>query len=83
MAYKDLQVEHIFSKNPNFDVGVYLFGEDYDYEKNKIGNLTLLESGLNEGISNLPPVNKVSGYLHSAIESTRELGGDIKAENLT
>ena len=76
-AYKDLQVEHIFSRNPNFDVKVYLFGDDYDYEKNKIGNLTLLESELNDGLSNQAPINKVTGYLQSSIGATRELGGAI------
>jgi len=30
----------------------YGFSEDYDYEKNRIGNLGLLEYWLNEGLSN-------------------------------
>ena len=76
--YKDLQVEHIFSKEPNFDTDTYGFTEDYNYEKNRIGNLGLLEQSLNKGLGNLPPINKVSGYLNSKITETRDLAGEIQ-----
>jgi hypothetical protein len=76
--YKDLQVEHIFAKEPNFDAIAYGFTEDYDYERNRIGNLGLLEQSLNKGLSNLPPINKVSGYLNSQIKETRNLAGEIQ-----
>lgn len=76
-TYKDLQVEHIFSKEPNFDVSIYGFTDDYNYEKNRIGNLGLLEQALNKGLGNLPPVNKVSGYINSQINDMRNLGGEI------
>jgi len=80
-TYKDLQVEHIFSRDPNFDVSAFGFKEDYDYEKNRIGNLGLLESLLNEGLFNFPPKNKVSGYIKSKILNTRNLAGIIEKEN--
>jgi hypothetical protein len=78
-VYKGLQVEHIFSREPDFDVSVYGFSEDYDYEKNRIGNLGLLEEGLNKGVSNKAPVNKVQGYLSSQVSDMRNLGGAIQA----
>lgn len=77
-AYKNLQVEHIFSKDPNFEPNEYGFDEDYGYEKNRIGNLTLLEQGLNIGIGNVAPIHKVLGYLNSAIKETRDIGGEIQ-----
>ncbi len=82
-SYKDLQVEHIFSKDPNFDALSYNFTEDYNYEKNRIGNLALLEQTLNKGLGNLPPINKVSGYLHSGIADTRNLAGLIQHNDFT
>ncbi len=80
-VYKDLQVEHIFSKEPNFEASSYGFADDYDYEKNRFGNLGLLEQKLNKGLGNLPPVNKVSGYLNSVINDTRNLAGEIQKGN--
>jgi uncharacterized protein with ParB-like and HNH nuclease domain len=76
--FKDLQIEHIFSKEPNFDPTEYGFTEDYDYEKNRFGNLGLIEQSLNKGLGNLPPINKVSGYLNSKITETRDLAGEIQ-----
>lgn len=77
-TYKNLQVEHVFSKDPNYDVTSYDFSEDYDYEKNRIGNLGLLEYSLNGGLGNLPPINKVTGYLQSNVSDTRNLAGEIQ-----
>lgn len=82
-SYKDLQVEHIFSKDPNFDVNVYGFTDDYNYEKNRLGNLGLLEQSLNKGLGNLPPINKVDGYLESHITDTRNLAGEIQLGNFS
>jgi hypothetical protein len=82
-SYKDLQVEHIFSKEPNFDTTAYGFTEDYNYEKNRIGNLVLLEQSLNKGLGNLPPVSKVTGYLSSQITETRDLAGEIQKGNFS
>jgi uncharacterized protein with ParB-like and HNH nuclease domain len=79
--YSDLTVEHIFSDEPNYEPSSYGFDENYDYEKNRIGNLTLLEPKLNKGIGNDPPKNKVSAYLKSNINSTRILAGEIQKGN--
>jgi len=56
----------------------YAFADDYHYDKNRLGNLCLLEQGINSGLSNLPPINKVSGYLLSTISETRNLAGEIQ-----
>ncbi len=76
--YKDFQVEHVFSKEPNYDVTSYGFADDYDYEKNRLGNLGLLEKSLNIGLGNLPPINKVGGYLNSTNTEIRNLAGEIQ-----
>lgn len=81
--FKDLQVEHIFSKEPDYDIPSYGFAEDYEVEKNRVGNLTLLESTLNKGLQNHAPINKVSGYLNSIIKDTRNLAGQIQNENFS
>lgn len=77
-TYKDYQVEHVFSRDPNYGATSYGFGDDYDYEKNRLGNLSLLEKGLNIGVSNLPPINKVDGYLKSTNKEIRNLAGEIQ-----
>lgn len=82
-TYKDLQVEHIFSKEPNYETTSYGFADDYNYEKNRLGNLGLLEQFLNKGLSNLPPINKVTGYLNSVITDTRNLAGEIQKGGFT
>lgn len=82
-TYKSLQVEHIFSRKPKFDSSTYGFDETYDYEKNRIGNLSLIEESLNKSSSlrNNPPINKVDGYLKSDIRIMRDLAGIINADN--
>lgn len=83
-TYKALQVEHIFSREPNFDTSTYGFDETYDYEKNRIGNLSLIEESLNKSSSvrNNPPINKVDGYLKSNIKIMRDLAGKINADDI-
>jgi|SRR5690554_657948 len=81
--YKDLHVEHIFAKEPNYEATSYGFSDDYDYEKNRLGNLGLLEQSVNIGLGNLPPINKVSGYLTSSVTNTRNLAGVIQQGNFT
>lgn len=82
-SYKDLQVEHIFSAKPNFEPISYGFEDDYDYDKNRLGNLGLLEGGINKGIGNSAPINKVAGYLKSCVSETRKLAGEIQKGNFT
>ncbi|MFA6201403.1 MAG: DUF262 domain-containing HNH endonuclease family protein [Bacteroidales bacterium] len=76
--YSTLQIEHIFSSEPEFEVGSFEFEEDYGYEKNRFGNLILLEEKINKSIGNFAPINKVNGYLQSEIESTRNMAGIIQ-----
>lgn len=80
-TYKDFQVEHVFSKEPNYDATSYGFADDYDYVKNRLGNLGLLEKSLNIGLGNLPPINKVGGYLNSTNTEIRNLAGEIQKGN--
>jgi uncharacterized protein with ParB-like and HNH nuclease domain len=76
--YSDLTVEHIFSGEPNYEPSKYGFTDDYDYEKNRIGNLTLLEQKLNNSIGNNPPKNKIVAYLSSSVQETVNIAGEIK-----
>lgn len=80
-TYKDFQVEHVFSKEPNYDALSYGFADDYDYKKNRFGNLGLLEKVLNIGLGNLPPINKVNGYLESKNKEIKNLAGEIQIGN--
>ena len=82
-GYKYLQVEHIFSRDPDFEPSSYGFTEGYDYEKNRLGNLGLLEPGINKGVSNSAPINKVEGYLKSNVIDIRNLSGVIQLGNFT
>ncbi|MEI6055974.1 MAG: DUF262 domain-containing HNH endonuclease family protein [Lentisphaerota bacterium] len=83
-TYKDLQIEHIFSKDPNFIVSSYNFNlEEYGYEKNRLGNLGLLEKSINTGVGNVAPINKVLAYLNSVITDTRDLAGEIQKGQFT
>ncbi|SHG78168.1 Protein of unknown function [Chryseolinea serpens] len=78
VTYKDFQVEHIFSREPNYASSAYGFADDYDYEKNRLGNLGLLEKSLNIGLGNLPPINKITGYLESINTDIRNIAGEIQ-----
>ena len=75
-AYKDLEVEHIFSQNPNFVISAHGFRDNEHYEstKHKLGNLTLFE----EDNSNDTPFNKSDKYMTSNVFMTQTLGSEIK-----
>ncbi|WP_375723621.1 DUF262 domain-containing HNH endonuclease family protein [Arcobacter sp. KX21116] len=83
--FNNLQVEHIFPQGSDsgvtFDVTSFGFddSEDYEYTKDTIGNLTLLEKNLNSGkeVSDLTPDEKVSGYLKSKVTETNLLASEI------
>jgi len=83
--YQNLQIEHIFPEGGENSVSfaVEEFGfeniDDYNYTKNTIGNLILLEKKLNasQEVSDLTPKEKVNGYLKSNIEETKHMAGII------
>ena len=68
--YRNLQVEHIFSVNPNFKTKAYGFDkkEIYDSKISLIGNLTILEKNINVKVSNVSPTDKVDGYQESKLQ---------------
>lgn len=75
--YRTLQQEHIFSREPNFDILTYGFqdADDYNLEIHKLGNITLYEPDN----SNDSPSNKADGYLLSNVYITNEVGSYIKS----
>ncbi len=74
-VYRNLQVEHIFSTNPNYDIVNYGFDRIEVYSENirLLGNLTILERGLNSKVSNISPTDKVDGYQESRIQLNSQL----------
>lgn len=81
--FRNLQVEHIFSVNPNFTIKQYGFGrhETYNLEISKIGNLTILEKVINKDINNIAPIDKLEGYQKSNINLNSKLLGIIHKFN--
>jgi len=80
--YRELQKEHIFSSNPTFDVKEYDFmDEEYPYEKDRLGNITLLEKVLNIKADNNSPDIKAPNYIQSGLQDTRYIGGLIGHDN--
>ncbi len=74
-TYRNLQVEHIFSTSPNYDTSNYGFEiiEVYNENIRLLGNLTILERGLNSKVSNISPTDKVDGYQESKIQLNSQL----------
>jgi hypothetical protein len=81
--FRSLQVEHIFSVNPNFTIKQYGFGkhETYNLEISKFGNLTILEKSINKDVNNIAPIDKLSGYTKSKIKINNDLLGKLGAFN--
>jgi len=76
---KTPNIEHILAQTPNFDPCALGFDnkEDFiDYEHN-IGNLTVLEKGLNSSVQNKNAIDKVDGYARSLFSITKKLGSSI------
>jgi hypothetical protein len=70
--------EHVFSQEPTFDFPNRGFASTEDYAKKiqQMGNLTLLEGGINTRCRNKTPEQKVSEdrlYKVSAFEATKAL----------
>ncbi len=77
--YQNLQVEHIFSVNPNFGIKKYGWGKREIYEKDisKVGNLAILERRLNAKVSSISPIDKSGGYQLSEIQMNADLLGEL------
>lgn len=83
-----LTVEHVLPQDPNnsFDVGAYGFAatSDYDLVKHRLGNLLLLEGGLNSACSNRTVEAKVTApnlYRASSFCSVRRVAADCTQPN--
>ena len=79
--YRNMQVEHIFSRTPNFQVESFGYDSHIDYENelNRMGNLTLLEAELNNSdlVKNLAPKEKTEGYNNSGFRMTQSLISEL------
>lgn len=77
--YRKLQVEHIFSVNPNYDIETYGFERIEIYAKkiSLIGNLSILEKGLNSKVGNICPIDKVNGYQESKLQINSHLMANL------
>ncbi len=80
----DLTVEHVLSREPDFDVRAYGFESEEDYleHRDRLGNLTLLPKPLNSLARNKAPLDKADYYDReetSLLEITRVLATNIKS----
>ena len=68
------EIEHIMPVNCN-DIASYGMSsqEDYDYQKNRLGNLTLLEKTMNSSIQNASYKDKLGAYKMSRFYLTKSL----------
>ncbi len=72
-------IEHILSQTPTFEPSALGFDnkEDFiDFEHN-IGNLTVLEKGLNSSVQNKNAIDKIEGYGRSVFSMTKKLASEI------
>lgn len=79
LANKTPNIEHILSQTPTFEPSSLGFDnkEDFiDFEHN-IGNLTVLEKGLNSSVQNKNAIDKIDGYSRSLFSITKKLASAI------
>ena len=76
----EYDIEHIWPQQPREDI-IQL--EDWAVNLNSIGNLVLLERGINRSISNKPPIEKWLGYEKSKLGKVTELRKNNIGENWT
>lgn len=76
---KTPNIEHILSQTPTFDPIALGFSnkEDFVDFEHTIGNLTVLEKGLNSSVQNKNATDKIDGYGKSAFSMTRKLASEI------
>lgn len=79
LVSKTPNIEHILSQTPTFEPISLSFDnkEDFiDFEHN-IGNLTVLEKGLNSSVQNKNAIDKIDGYGRSLFSITKKLASAI------
>lgn len=76
---KSPNIEHILSQTPTFDPVALGFDnkEDFIDFEHTLGNLTILEKGLNSSVQNKNATDKIDGYGKSLFVMTRMLGSEI------
>lgn len=74
--YRQLEVDHIFSQETTLSFPAYGFQdqEDYNLNKDRLGNLCLLERELNRRAGKDTLANKFRYYQQSTVPGTRALG---------
>jgi len=74
--YSQLEVDHIFPRETTLGFPAYGFQdqEDYNVNKDRLGNLCLLESDLNKKAGQDTLANKFRYYQQSLVPGTRALG---------
>jgi hypothetical protein len=79
LVNKSPNIEHILSQTPTFDPIALGFDskEDFIDFEHTIGNLTVLEKGLNSSVQNRNAIDKIDGYGKSLFTMTRMLGSEI------
>ena len=78
---EDPTIEHILSQSPRFKPKAFGFknDEDFENEKNLIGNLTILEKKINSSIQNIDLAEKHKGYSTSRFKMTNLIGTTLAA----
>lgn len=66
-------IEHVLPQNPSQDWTAHFPPEAWESHINRIGNLTLLEVGLNRELANAAYPVKVAAYPNSVYELTKEI----------
>lgn len=79
LVHKSPNIEHILSQTPTFDPIALGFDnkEDFIDFEHTIGNLTVLEKGLNSSVQNKNATDKIDGYGKSLFTMTKMLGSEI------
>jgi uncharacterized protein with ParB-like and HNH nuclease domain len=79
LVSKSPNIEHILSQTPTFDPITLGFDnkEDFIDFEHTIGNLTVLEKGLNSSVQNKNAIDKIDGYGKSLFTMTKMLGSEI------
>ena len=79
LVSKTPNIEHILSQTPTFEPIALGFEskEDFIDLEHNIGNLTVLEKGLNSSVLNKNAIDKIDGYGRSSFIMTKKLASEI------